>query len=518
LRTIARRRAGLDAEEARWLREAERCQLWRELGMVNAIDYLERVFGYSPQTARDRLRIARLLDEMPVLTEALAQGQLPYSAVRELSRVVTPSTEQAWCDAALGKNMRQIEDLVRGHQRGDRPEDPVDPEVCSRIVRLELLAETFALYRQAHQLLDEEHGSHLSDDEFIAALCSSVLDRADPSEPTGRAKFQIALTICKRCHQGWQEGAGVQVAVDASTVERARCDAQEIGSLDGLEPERAHQDVPPSVMRFVWRRDGGRCRVPGCRSSRGLEAHHLVHREHGGSHEASNLILLCSACHTAHHRGKLQIRGTASQLEVERRAEPRTHVGTRSIEVRFAQPRTHVDANPIQVQCEEPPTHVDPRSIKAQCTEPRAHVNTSQIKAQCTEPRAHVDPRLLKVDQHEEPSPYLNPRLIDIRCTEPRTHVDSRPIKAQCEETRTHVDANPIQVQCTEPPAHVELKSRALAASVTRTQAKEALISLGWKPKIAVAAVQAAASTLDEDTALEKLIFEALRRCPRPMR
>src|SRR5689334_99416 len=41
LRTIAKRRAGLDADEARWLREAEAIEVWRPLGMVNALDYLE---------------------------------------------------------------------------------------------------------------------------------------------------------------------------------------------------------------------------------------------------------------------------------------------------------------------------------------------------------------------------------------------------------------------------------------------------------------------------------------------
>src|ERR1700748_3407477 len=90
LRRIASRRAALDAEEARWLREAERCQLWRELGMVSAIDYLERVFGYGPKAAQERMRTALALGELPVLTDALARGQLSYSAVRELTRVVTP--------------------------------------------------------------------------------------------------------------------------------------------------------------------------------------------------------------------------------------------------------------------------------------------------------------------------------------------------------------------------------------------------------------------------------------------
>ena len=79
----------------------------------------------------------------------------------------------------------------------------------------------------------------------------------------------------------------------------------------------------------LLRRDGGRCRVPGCRSARGLEVHHVVHRAHGGTHEPANLVVLCGACHQAHHDGRLGIRGTADSLEVTRpgASPPPVHVG-----------------------------------------------------------------------------------------------------------------------------------------------------------------------------------------------
>jgi len=318
LRDISVRRAALDAEEARWLREAEALQIWRLLGMVSAVDYLERVLHYAPRTAHDRLRVARALGSLPALTGALSCGELSFSAVRELTRVATPATEARWIAAAAGKNLREIEDLVADHRPGDQPDDPPDPEARTHVVRFELAAETFALLRQARTILDEEHGTNLPDDPFIAALCSAVLDGGAPAEPSGRARFQIAMTVCQRCRSGWQAGAGAQVPVEATVVERARCDAQHIGSIDGATPERAHQDIPPSVARFVWHRDHGRCRVPGCRSSRGLEIHHVIHREHGGSHDASNLVLCCFRCHQSHHAGALTISGTADQLEVRR--------------------------------------------------------------------------------------------------------------------------------------------------------------------------------------------------------
>ena len=123
LRSIAKRRAALDAEEARWLREAEVAHIWKPLGMVSMLDYLERALGYTPRVALERLRVARALAELPVLTEALAAGALPFSALRELTRVAVPATEAEWCSEAIGKNLREIEELVATHQRGDRPSD-----------------------------------------------------------------------------------------------------------------------------------------------------------------------------------------------------------------------------------------------------------------------------------------------------------------------------------------------------------------------------------------------------------
>ncbi len=354
----------------------------------------------------------RALGTLPHLTAALAQGELAFSAIRELTRVATPATEAAWRQAATGKNLRQIEELVADHRPGDCPDEPPDPEVRVRVVRFELSAETFALMRQARVVLDDEHGSHLSDDEFMAALSNMVQGGSPRTKTTGRAKFQIAVTVCDHCRQGWQDGAGAKIAIGSAAVERAACDAQHIGSIDSGTPERAHQDVSPSVARLVWRRDGGRCRVPGCRSARGIEIHHLVHRTDGGNHDASNLALLCSACHLAHHRGVLTITGTADHLEVRRSAEASS----------LATAGAHVGA---------------------------AMHSNAWVGA-------------------------IANRNADV----------GAPTKFD--------------------------------AAILGTQAKEALVGLGWKPAMAQAASTAAAAALGTGATLERLIFEALRRCPKP--
>lgn len=317
LRGIAKRRASLDAEEARWLRQAETLQIWKQLGMVSALDYMERVLGYAPRTAQDRLRVARALDALPKTSESFARGALSFTAVRELTRVATPATEQAWIDAAVGRNVRDIEELVAARRPGDLPTDPGDPRPRVHVVRLELQPETYAALRQARHVLEEECGRHIDDDELVALLAHRALD----GEADGRARYQISIQRCDMCKHATQIGAGARIAIGEAAVERAECDAQRIGN------GRAKQQVPPAVQREVWRRDGGRCRVPGCRSARALEIHHIIHRENGGTHELANLILACSSCHQAHHDRRITISGTADALEVKR---PGVHVGARS--------------------------------------------------------------------------------------------------------------------------------------------------------------------------------------------
>src|SRR5678815_6203100 len=86
LRGVAARRAALDAEEAHLLRYAEEIKLWRAYGFGSMLEYLERAMGYAPHTAAERLRVARVICELPLIAEALENGELAHSAVRELSR------------------------------------------------------------------------------------------------------------------------------------------------------------------------------------------------------------------------------------------------------------------------------------------------------------------------------------------------------------------------------------------------------------------------------------------------
>jgi hypothetical protein len=152
LRSIATRRAALDAEEARLLRYAEELKLWRGYGCASMTEYMERAMGYAPHTATERLRVARLLAELPQIADALEDGHLSHSAVRELSRVAVPETEDAWLEAARGKSLREVEAMVSGHKPGNLPTDETEPRLHRKTITIEVSPETYDLWRKMHAL------------------------------------------------------------------------------------------------------------------------------------------------------------------------------------------------------------------------------------------------------------------------------------------------------------------------------------------------------------------------------
>ena len=310
VRKFAGRQAGLDAEEAALIREVEAFGVWRKVGCATVLEYLERELGHRPKSGRERLRVARALGSLPELERSLASGALLYTAVRELTRVVTPLTERAWIERARGMNMRDLEELVSNHGPGDDPDDPPDPSPKRKpLVFDEVSPQGHALVRQVEVMLANELGHRLENDELVAMVFGAMLDGAG-SRASERPSHQIAVTECK-CGRAWQHGGGRKFELDAVALDRARCDATRIGSLDAEQPERAKADIPPATRRLVLHRDGGRCTYPGCRSQRFLDLHHVVHREHGGGHEPSNITCLCGAHHQQAHAGVFTISGQA---------------------------------------------------------------------------------------------------------------------------------------------------------------------------------------------------------------
>jgi hypothetical protein len=166
----------------------------------------------------------------------------------------------------------------------------------------------YALWRQARMVIAEERGSEISDADVVDTLCRAVIA---PGTGASGPAHQIAYQQCPDCRLVTQNGAGRPINVAPEVFERASCDAKDLGSLDAAVPERATTTVTPRIREQVFARDQYRCTVPGCRSARNLDIHHIEFQSHGGGHEISNLTLLCSGHHSALHTGLLAMKGQA---------------------------------------------------------------------------------------------------------------------------------------------------------------------------------------------------------------
>jgi hypothetical protein len=359
LRRIAARRAALDAEEARWLVIARRERVHEQLGYGSFREYVERIRRCCAHAADERIRVADKLVRLPTLLAALSSGDLAFTGVRELSRIVTPRTEGIWVDRARGKTVREIEKLVAGRKHGDLPDTPAGPELQQlKILPLRVEPDVYAMFLETRRTLEAEVGGALDDSALLATLCERALRGADDS--TTRPRHQIALTICERCDAATQDAAGQVIDVPASVVERARCDAQHVGRIDAATPDRLVTDIPEPVRRLVERRDHHRCTVPGCRASRFLEIHHIVPRDQGGDHSLANLTLLCGAHHRARHNNKLRVTGHApDQLEF-RHADGTPYGADCLVEARAALLELGCSASEASIAIERAASHVGP--------------------------------------------------------------------------------------------------------------------------------------------------------------
>src|SRR5262245_66087002 len=72
----------------------------------------------------ERIRIARALSALPALSQALREGSISFSAVKEITRVATRANEEDWIQVARTCRMRELERLVSASKEGEVPERP----------------------------------------------------------------------------------------------------------------------------------------------------------------------------------------------------------------------------------------------------------------------------------------------------------------------------------------------------------------------------------------------------------
>ena len=116
---IAEMSAHIDAAMHRLLkaiREFDSAAGWHVQGALSCAHWLAWRVGWDLRTARERVRVARKLAELPLVDEALRIGAMSYSQARAISRVATTEKEAVWIEYAKRMPASQLDTLCKSYQ------------------------------------------------------------------------------------------------------------------------------------------------------------------------------------------------------------------------------------------------------------------------------------------------------------------------------------------------------------------------------------------------------------------
>jgi len=201
-------------ERLRLLFDFDRMEGWTLSGFRSAAEWYAHRVGTDRATAREKVRVARALHELPLLSARFRQGGLTYSHVRALTRVATPRDEDEILEAVEGMSVAQVERFVRGW-RADSSEEMLERDQARHEARgLSIVPELDGTYT-LRGCLTPEQGALLR--QAIDAFSDHLFREAWPGQVLA-AQVELPREVL--------EGRA-RLPGDRRSAARARRDAEE---------------------------------------------------------------------------------------------------------------------------------------------------------------------------------------------------------------------------------------------------------------------------------------------------
>ncbi len=96
---------------------------WASWEMASCASWLSWKCQMSSGTAREHVRVARALRDLPVIRGEFAAARLSYAKVRALTRIATPATEAGLAEIAGPMTGNQLERFARAHRQVSHADD-----------------------------------------------------------------------------------------------------------------------------------------------------------------------------------------------------------------------------------------------------------------------------------------------------------------------------------------------------------------------------------------------------------
>jgi hypothetical protein len=337
LEELRRLSNSIEAELTRRLRRFDKGGGYAATPALTAKAWLRWKCNFSPAAAADRLAVSRQLADLPLATEAFADGDISYPHAAMIARTaeklgekMEANAETILVTAAKELDLGQLRVVTMKLQHLMDPDSVLEDANESHERRFLSLSQTLDGVFYLNGRLDSEGGAILqtalnalggpptAEDkrtpkqrraDLLVELARQQLDGGKLPEVGGqRPHLAVTVSMATLANQPGSPAAELAWAqpIPAETARRLACDAAITPVFVGSESNQPQagptsRSISGSQRKALVVKDKG-CRFPGCdRPADWTDAHHLHHWADGGKHVMENLVLLCRRHHRKVH-------------------------------------------------------------------------------------------------------------------------------------------------------------------------------------------------------------------------
>ena len=338
---------GIEAECTRRLQRFDSGGGYASTQALTAKSWLRWKCNFSAAAAAGRVAVARELAELPLATQAFADGDISYAQAAMIARTaerlgdkMESNAETILVTAARELDLGRLRMVTIKLQHFMDPDSVREEANESHELRFLHLSQTLDGVFYINGRLDSEGGAILQtalnalggpptpDDrrspkqrraDSLVELARQKLDSGTLPQVAGqRPHVAVTVSLATLANQPGSPAADLEWAqpIPAETARRLACDAAITPIFLGSESAQptagqTSRSVSGSQRKALVVRDKG-CRFPSCdRPADWTDVHHLKHWADGGKHLMDNMVLLCRRHHRMVHEEGWQLVVTA---------------------------------------------------------------------------------------------------------------------------------------------------------------------------------------------------------------
>ncbi len=232
-----------------------------QFGCHSLFEYSVKQLKLSEEMASIVNKIAKKFTELPELKLGMESGKLSLSKVNRITGVVNKENLSHWMDLAKGTKRNLEKEIARIQPEKAIPEEARYQKAGDTLrvqISFSVTHEEYAEFERARDLLSQKSKRPATIGEVQVAAIAELNQKLDPlkkpirQETAGTTK--LTMTLKRKVHH----------------AHNSQC---------------THVD-----------QNGERCT-----QRRHLDIHHIIPKANGGTDDESNLTILCSGHHRAHH-------------------------------------------------------------------------------------------------------------------------------------------------------------------------------------------------------------------------